>query len=67
MGYNARNDEIRDNVTRMRRKWESQRGALGAVHPRSGSLDPRCAPRRSMCANGYGPLRIIALSQYSSI
>jgi hypothetical protein len=21
MGYNARNDEIRDNVTRMRREW----------------------------------------------
>jgi hypothetical protein len=21
MGYNARNDEIRDNITRMRRKW----------------------------------------------
>jgi hypothetical protein len=27
MGYNARNDEIRDNVTRMRREWEAQRGA----------------------------------------
>ena len=25
MGYNARNDEIRDNVTRMRREWEAQR------------------------------------------
>jgi hypothetical protein len=23
MGYNARNDEIRDNVTRMRRDWEA--------------------------------------------
>jgi hypothetical protein len=22
MGYNARNDEIRDNVTRMRQEWE---------------------------------------------
>jgi hypothetical protein len=22
MGYNARNDEIRDNVTRMQRDWE---------------------------------------------
>src|SRR5262249_17382693 len=30
MGYNARNDEIRDNVTRMRGEWEAQRGALGA-------------------------------------
>jgi hypothetical protein len=27
MGYNARNDEIRDNITRMRREWEAQRGA----------------------------------------
>jgi hypothetical protein len=31
MGHNARNDEIRDNVTRMRREWEAQRGALEAV------------------------------------
>jgi hypothetical protein len=31
MGYNARNDEIRDNVTRMRREWEAQRGALATV------------------------------------
>ena len=28
MGYNARNDEIRDNITRMRREWEAQRGAI---------------------------------------
>jgi hypothetical protein len=26
MGYNARNDEIRDNITRMKREWEA-RGA----------------------------------------
>ena len=25
MGYNARNDEIRDNITRMRREWEAHR------------------------------------------
>jgi hypothetical protein len=25
MGYNARNDEIRDNITRVRREWETQR------------------------------------------
>jgi hypothetical protein len=31
MGYNARNDKIRDNVTRMRREWEAQRGALATV------------------------------------
>ena len=31
MGYNARNDEIRDNVTRMRREWEAQRNALATV------------------------------------
>jgi hypothetical protein len=33
MGYNARNDEIRDNITRMRREWEAQRGALTAINP----------------------------------
>jgi hypothetical protein len=31
MGYSARNDEIRDNVTRMRREWETQSGALATV------------------------------------
>jgi hypothetical protein len=31
MGYNARNDEIRDNITRMRREWEAQRGSLATV------------------------------------
>ena len=31
MGYNARNDEILDNVTRMRREWEAQSGALATV------------------------------------
>ena len=31
MGYNARNDEIRDNVTGMRREWEAQRNALATV------------------------------------
>jgi hypothetical protein len=31
MGYNARNDEIRDNVTRMRREREAQRDALATV------------------------------------
>jgi hypothetical protein len=31
MGYNARNDEIRDNITKMRREWEAQRDALATV------------------------------------
>ena len=31
MGYNALNDEIRDNITRMRREWEARRGALATV------------------------------------
>ena len=31
MGYNARNDEIRDNITRMHRQWEEQRDALATV------------------------------------
>jgi hypothetical protein len=31
MGYNARNDEIHDNLTRMRRAWEAERDALVAV------------------------------------
>jgi hypothetical protein len=31
MGYNARNDEIRDNITRMQRDWAAQRAALATV------------------------------------
>jgi hypothetical protein len=40
MGYNARNDEIRDNVSRMRLEWEAQRGAL-ATNFISGRISPR--------------------------
>jgi hypothetical protein len=31
MGYNARNDEIRDNIVRMQREWEAHRDALATV------------------------------------
>ena len=31
MGYNARNDEIRDNITRMKRAWADQRQTLATV------------------------------------
>jgi hypothetical protein len=31
LGYNARNDEIRDNVLRMRAEWEAQRDALATI------------------------------------
>jgi hypothetical protein len=31
MGYSARNDEIHDNITRMRRAWEAESDALAAV------------------------------------
>jgi hypothetical protein len=31
MGYNGRNDEIRDNVVRMQQAWEAQRSALAIV------------------------------------
>ena len=31
VGFNGRNDEIRDNVTRMRREWEAQHSALATV------------------------------------
>src|SRR5262245_26453054 len=44
MGYNARNEEIRDNVTRMRREWEeAQRGSLATVRRFNATL----------CAKGY--------------
>ena len=34
MGYNARNDEIRGNITRMKREWEARRTGIDGV-PRS--------------------------------
>ena len=50
MGYNARNDEIRDNVTRMRRVWAAERQALATVrrfNAANGKLGsgPRLPPR----------------------
>jgi hypothetical protein len=41
MGYNARNDEIRDNVTRMHREWEAQRGALATVRRFNATLSAK--------------------------
>jgi ribosomal protein L44E len=40
-GYNARNDEVRDNVTRMRREWEAQRWALAAVRRFNATLSAK--------------------------
>jgi hypothetical protein len=41
MGYNARNDEIRDNVTRMQREWKAQRGALATVRRFNATLSAK--------------------------
>jgi hypothetical protein len=37
MGYNHRNDEVRENLARMRREWQQQRAALATV-PRFNAL-----------------------------
>jgi hypothetical protein len=41
MGYNARNDEIRDNITRMHREWEAQRGVLATVRRFNATLSAK--------------------------
>jgi hypothetical protein len=41
MGCNARNDEIRDNVTRVRREWEAQRNALATVRRFNATLSAK--------------------------
>jgi hypothetical protein len=41
MGYNARNDEVRDNVTRMRHDWEAQRNALATVRRFNATLSAK--------------------------
>jgi hypothetical protein len=48
MGYNARNDEIRDNVTRMQREWEAQRNALATVRRFNAT---RCSAHSALSAN----------------
>jgi hypothetical protein len=53
VGYNARNDEIRDNITRMRREWEAQRGALATVRRFNATLS----------AKGYSGCGAFLLSQ----
>lgn len=41
MGYNARNDEIRDNITRMRRAWAAERQALATVRRFNATLSAK--------------------------
>lgn len=41
MGYNGRNDEIRDNITRMQRAWEAEREALETVRRFNASLSAK--------------------------
>jgi hypothetical protein len=41
MGYNARNDEIRDNVTHMRRDWQALREALATVRRFNATLSAK--------------------------
>jgi hypothetical protein len=41
MGYNARNDEIRDNVQRMQRAWEAERNALATIRRFNATLSAK--------------------------
>ena len=41
MGYNARNDEIRGNVTRLRADWEAQWQALATVRRLNATLSAK--------------------------
>jgi hypothetical protein len=41
MGYNARNDEIRDTVTRMRREWEAQRDEIATARGFNATLSAK--------------------------
>jgi hypothetical protein len=45
MHYNARKDEIRDNVTRMRHEWEAQLGGALATMRR---FDARLSAKRAV-------------------
>ena len=41
MGYNARNDEIPDNIARIRQEWEALRGALATVRRFNATLSAK--------------------------
>ena len=41
MGYNHRNDEIRDNIVRMRNEWETRRDALATIRRFNARLSAR--------------------------
>jgi hypothetical protein len=41
VGYNQRNDEVRDNVTRMQRAWEAERETLVTVRRFNASLSAK--------------------------
>jgi hypothetical protein len=43
MGYNHRNEEIRDNIEPMRHEWEAQRDALATVE----QFNARLAAKKS--------------------
>ena len=47
MGLHACNHEIRDNVTRMRREWEAQRGAPATVRRIGGLIQSRIEQHKS--------------------
>jgi hypothetical protein len=63
MGYNPRNDEIPDNVTRMRREWEAQRGSRNCTH----ELESRLFQNLYCCFGLFGGLCWLRfLFRYSS-
>ncbi len=53
MGYNARNDEIRDNITRMQRAWEAERVALATV--------------RALQCNAFGQGLLVVLAENAAV
>ena len=64
MGYNARNDEIRDNVTRMRREWEAQRNALATVRRFNATLSVTCNVRAAMAMAARASSRWRGIRQF---
>jgi hypothetical protein len=51
MGYNARNNEIRDNVTRMQRDFQTQRDALATVRRFNAVLSAKGTQRKNLAFN----------------
>jgi len=71
MGYNARNDEIRDNVTRKRARWQMERDALATVRAFNARLSAKGYawfwPKITAAIYAKHPWLVVACDSFSTV